>query len=75
MFQDVARFMLTVAENPGEWQRQCVAITTKYTKPEETEAFQRLRAHMASGKKIIYLDTFGLVYGCPPFASQVTLKR
>ena len=47
---DVARFMLTVAEHPGEWERQCVAITTKYTSEEETKAFQRLRDHMANFK-------------------------
>jgi len=44
--QDVARFLLSVAESPEQWHRKSVAVTTKYTKEEESEGFQRLMDHM-----------------------------
>ena len=44
---DVARFMLTVAENPDKWKRRAVAVSTNYTKEEASSAFERLFAHMA----------------------------
>ena len=44
---DVARFMLTAAENPDKWKRKAVAVSTNYTKEEASEALERLFAHMA----------------------------
>ena len=43
--QDVARFLLSVAES-GEWHRVALAVTTKYSPEEEAEGFQRLMAQM-----------------------------
>ena len=43
-FPDVARFMVSVAENPQKWHRKAVAVTTKYTKEEESSGFERLFA-------------------------------
>merc|ERR1719468_1420814 len=36
--QDVARFLLSVAES-GDWHRVALAVTTKYSPEEEAEGF------------------------------------
>ena len=45
--EDVARFMLKVAENPEDWKRKVVAVAIKYSDQEMAGAKERMMAHMA----------------------------
>ena len=45
--EDVARFMLKVAENPEDWKRKAVAVAIKYSDQEMAGAKERMMAHMA----------------------------
>ncbi len=48
--EDVARFMLTTAEQPGPYRNKCVAIAVKYSDAELVCVRDRFRAHLARAR-------------------------